>query len=109
MGYYRDVLGFYDEWTWIDKNGQEPDGGIRRDDMRLLLGEAPDWVNTINSCPQNRLVLLWFVDTIDEVFQEFQDRRIEFADILRTHTYGLREFAFIDINGYIRVAERVEE
>lgn len=109
MGYYRDVLGFYDEWTWIDKNGQETDGGIRRDDMRLLLGEAPDWVNTINSCPQNRLVLLWFVDNIDQVFQEFQDRRIEFADILPTHTYGLREFAFIDINGYIRVAERVAE
>ena len=110
LSYYRDVLGFYDEWTWIDKNGQETDGGIRRDDMRLLFGEAPDLVNTINSGPQNRLALMWFIDNIDQVFQEFQDKGIEFADILRTHPYGLREFVFIDINGYyIRVAERAEE
>jgi hypothetical protein len=31
------------------------------------------------------------------------------ADGLKTHPYELREFAFIDINGYyIRVAEGVE-
>jgi hypothetical protein len=30
----------------------------------------------------------------------------EIADDLKTHAYGLREFAFVDINGYyVRVAE----
>ena len=109
LDYYRDTLGFYDEWTWTDKNGNETDGGIKRDDMRLLFGEAPDFVITISSYPKSKLPLMWFVENIDEIFQEFQSRGIEFADTLRTHPYGLREFAFIDINGYyIRVAEGIE-
>lgn len=106
LNYYRDTLGFYDEWTWADQNDREIDGGIRRNDMRLLFGEDPDFVNIVNNYPKNRLALMWFVDNIDEIFLEFQDRGIEFADRLRTHPYGLREFAFIDINGYyVRVAE----
>lgn len=43
---------------------------------------------------------MWFVDNIDGIFSEFKERKIELADDLRTHTYGLREFAFVDINGY---------
>jgi uncharacterized glyoxalase superfamily protein PhnB len=110
LSYYRDTLGFYNEWTWTGKNGRETDGGIRRDDMRLLFGEDPDFINVINSYPKNRLALMWFVNNIDEIFLEFRDRGIEFADTLRTHPYGLREFAFIDINGYyVRVAEALEE
>ncbi len=53
---------------------------------------------------------MWFVDNIDEIFSEFQKRKIEFADTLKTHAYGLKEFAFVDINGYyIRVAEGTDE
>ena len=53
---------------------------------------------------------MWFVDNVDEIFSEFQKRKIEFADTLKTHAYGLKEFAFVDINGYyIRVAERAGE
>ncbi|MBS1522923.1 MAG: VOC family protein [Bacteroidetes bacterium] len=108
LDYYRDKLGFYDEWAYTDKNGNETDGGIRRDDMRLLFGEAPDFVITISSYPKSRLPLMWFVENIDEIFEEYKTRGIEFADTLRTHPYGLREFAFVDINGYyIRVAEGV--
>ena len=104
LDYYRDTLGFYEEWTFGDK-----DGGIRRDDMRLLFGEDPDFIEVINN-KKNRLPLMWFVDNIDEIFSEFRERNIEISDDLRTHPYGLREFAFIDINGYyIRVAEGIEE
>ena len=104
LDFYRDTLGFYEEWTWGEK-----DGGIRRDDMRLLFGEDPDFINAVNN-EKNRLPLMWFVDNIDEIFSEFRGRNIEVADTLRTHSYGLREFAFIDINGYyIRVAESTEE
>jgi len=109
LNYYRDKLGFYDEWTWTDQDGRETDGGIRRDDMRLLFGEAPDFVITISSYPKSRLPLMWFVENIDEIFEEYQAIGTEFADTLRTHPYGLREFAFVDINGYyIRVAEGVD-
>jgi hypothetical protein len=43
-------------------------------------------------------------------FNGGEARGIEFADTLKTHPYGLREFAFIEINGYyIRVAAGTEE
>ena len=67
------------------------------------------FADVISTYPKSRLPLMWFVENIDEIFEEYQARGIEFADTLRTHPYGLREFAFIDINGYyIRVAEGTE-
>ena len=77
--------------------------------MRLLFGEDPDFTIAVNR-PGKRLPLLWFVENIDEIFSEFQGRNIEIADKLKAHPYRLREFAFIDINGYyIRVAEGIQE
>ncbi len=103
LDYYRDTLGFYEEWIW-----EEKDGGIRRDDMRMLFAEDPSFTETINN-NNHRLPLMWFVDNIDEIYAEFKERKIELADELKTHPYGLREFAFIDINGYyIRVVEGTE-
>jgi uncharacterized glyoxalase superfamily protein PhnB len=103
LDYYRDTLGFYDEWT-----EGKIDGGIRRDDMRMIFGEDPEHTRQINS-NTSRLNLMWFVDNIDEVYEEYQERGIEIVNPLTTYSYGLREFAFIDINGYyIRVAEGTE-
>jgi len=102
VDYYRDTLGFYDEWILGEK-----DGGIRRDEMRLLFAEDEEFTGDINN-GRHRLPIMWFVDNIEEVLSEFKHRKIEFAADLRTHPYGLREFAFVDINGYyIRVAEAV--
>lgn len=82
----------------------EKDGGIKRNDMRILFGENATYTETINNS-KNRLPLLWFVDNIEEIYAEFQDGKIEIASVLKEHSYGLREFAFIDINGYyIRIA-----
>ena len=104
LDYYRDKLGFTDEWIFGNK-----DGGIRRDDLRLLFGEDGDFTNDVNN-NKHLLPLMWFVDDIDRLFLEFKDRNIELADELRLHPYGLREFAFIDINGYyIRLAEAIDE
>ena len=103
LDYYRDTLGFYEEWT-----EGKIDGGIRRDDMRMIFGEDPEHTRQINS-NTSRLNLMWFVDNIDEVYEEYQERGIEIVNPLTTYSYGLREFAFIDINGYyIRVAEGTE-
>ena len=100
LDYYRDTLGFYDEWT-----EGKIDGGIRRDDMRMLFGEDPAHVEKINS-DTSRLNLMWFVDNIDEIYKEYQERGIKIVSPLTTYAYHLREFAFIDINGYyIRLAE----
>ena len=105
LDYYRDILGFYDEWTWTNQQGEEKDGGIRRDDMRVLFAEDPAFVNAVNN-NNHRLPLMWFVENIDEIYSEIKGKKIEIADELKKHPYGLREFAFVDINGYyIRVAE----
>jgi len=104
LNYYRDSLGFYDEWTFGEK-----DGGIRRDELRLLFAEDDGFTSDINN-DQHRLPLMWFVDDIEQVLSEFRQRNIEIADNLKIHPYGLKEFAFVDINGYyIRVAERGEK
>jgi len=104
LDFYRDSLGFYDEWTFGDR-----DGGIQRDEMRLLFAEDSHFVSEINN-KNHRLPLVWFVNNIDEIFSELKGRNIEIADNLRPHPYGLKEFAFIDINGYyIRVAEGIED
>lgn len=109
LDYYRDVLGFHDEWTWKNNDGIITDGGIRRNEMRLLFGEDADFTAKMNDA-HNRLPLLWFVENIEEIFEEFKNRQIEIADELKLHPYGLREFSFIDINGYyIRVTEAYEE
>jgi hypothetical protein len=98
--YYRDTLGFNDEWT-----SGEKDGGISRNEMRIIFGEDPEFVNDINN-DKHRLPLLWFVENINEVYTEYLEKKICIADKLRLHPYGLREFAFVDINGYyIRIAE----
>jgi hypothetical protein len=101
--YYKQVLGFYDEWTEGGK-----DGGLQRDDMRLLFAEDSEFVTEINN-DSHRLPLMWFVENIEEIFLEFKEKKIEIADGLRTHPYGLKEFAFIDLNGYyIRIAEGID-
>ena len=101
LRYYKEKLGFTDEWTYGEK-----DGGIRRDELRLLFAEDKEFTNDINNTT-HRLPLMWFVENIESVYTEFIDRKIELADPLKTHSYGLREFAFIDINGYyIRIAEQ---
>lgn len=94
LAYYRDKLGFTDEWSFGER-----DGGIQRDDLRLLFAEDSSFTNDINN-KSHRLPLLWFVENIEEIYSELKAREIELADNLRTHPYGLKEFAFIDINGY---------
>ena len=100
LDFYRDVLGFSEEWTW-----EEKDGGIKRDEMRLLFGEDPAYAALLNN-EKSRFNLIWFVDNIEEIFSEFKERKIEIASALKEYSYGMKEFAFIDINGYyIRIAE----
>ncbi|GEO11547.1 VOC family protein [Segetibacter aerophilus] len=104
LDYYRNKLGFADEWTLGDT-----DGGTRGDDLRLLFAQDKRFTDDINN-KNHHLPLIWFVDNIDALYVEFKKRQVELADDLRPHPYELREFAFIDINGYyIRIAENQGE
>lgn len=102
LDYYREFLGFSDEWTHGAK-----DGGIQRDALRLLFGEDPNFTDAINN-EEHRLPIMWFVENIEGIYDEFQSRDIEIVDHLQAQPFGLKEFAFIDINGYhIRIAESI--
>jgi uncharacterized glyoxalase superfamily protein PhnB len=104
LAYYRDTLGFYEEWTW-----GEFDGGIRRDDMRMIFCEDPDYVPVINN-ETYHFVLIWFVDSVDEIYHEFTQKGITIAIDIKDEPWGIREFAFKDINGYlIRVSESIQK
>ena len=102
--YYKSVLGFYDEW----REG-EIDGGLRRDNLRLLFGEDHGHLKKIND-DTHALNLIWFVENIHEVYLEFQSRKIHIENPLASYSYGMMEFSFKDINGYlIRIAESIEK
>lgn len=104
LDYYRDQLGFYEEWTF-----GPVDGSLRRDEMRLLFGEDAAYVDTFNN-DKNCLNLIWFVEDIEAIYTEYQERGIKIISPLKSYDYGMREFAFFDINGYyIRVSEGIEE
>lgn len=104
IAYYQERLGFSQPWTLGEK-----DGGIQRDELRLLFAEDPEFARLLNN-GRHRLPLIWFVGDIESVYAEFLKKGIECADPLRQHAYGLWEFSFIDLNGYyIRVSGKGRE
>jgi catechol 2,3-dioxygenase-like lactoylglutathione lyase family enzyme len=103
LNFYRDELGFSNEWTWGDN-----DGGIQRDEMRLLFGQNTDYVRMINNA-QRRFELVWFVDNVDEIYNEFKVKKKLMTSEIKNEPWGIREFTFQDINGYlIRISETIK-
>jgi uncharacterized glyoxalase superfamily protein PhnB len=104
LDFYRDKFGFYEEWKF-----GEVDGGIRRDDMRLVFCEDPDYIKEINNETYN-FTLTWFVDNVDDIYNEFKERNIEIKSDIEDKPWGIREFTIEDINGYrIRVSEGISK
>jgi hypothetical protein len=103
LNYYTTVLGFYDEWREGDT-----DGGLRRDSLRLLFVEDPQHLQKINDTGHS-LNLMWFVENIRDIYEEYQAKNIHIEKQLQYYSYGLMEFSFKDINGYVvRIAETGE-
>src|SRR5271165_6099858 len=87
LNYYRDTLGFSDEWT------MGTDGGIRRDDMRVIFAQDPHYLSEINNNTY-RFVLIWFVDNVDAIYREFKDdRKIPIVQEIENRPWGIREFS----------------
>jgi hypothetical protein len=102
LNYYRDRFGFQDEWI------MDTDGGIRRDSMRLIFKQDPDYVSVLNN-QTYRFVLIWFVENVDEIYKEFkEERKITIVSDIENKPWGIREFSIYDINGYlIRISEGI--
>jgi uncharacterized glyoxalase superfamily protein PhnB len=98
--WYVENLGFGEEWYY---NDPVTDGGCRRDEMRVLFGVSSSTFRT----PED-LSLILFVDNVDEVYLEIQQRGLPVISPLKTYDYGIREFSIRDCNGYIlRFSESV--
>lgn len=103
IAYYKDTLGFYEEWFWEDS-----DAGIRRDDLRLLFNRNPEYTAQVNS-NSKAFEICWFVTNVDEIYEEYLGRGVNIIRQLSNSPWGLREFSILEINGYvIRIGEGIE-
>jgi uncharacterized glyoxalase superfamily protein PhnB len=91
--WYKENLGFEEEWFYGDP---VTDGGCRRDEMRVLFGIGSSPYQT----PRD-LSLILFVDNVEEVYAEIQERGLAIVSPLKTYDYGIKEFSIIDCNGYL--------
>jgi uncharacterized glyoxalase superfamily protein PhnB len=99
IDFYKTGFGFYEDWA------MGTDGGLRRDDLRLVFCQDPEYVEVINNDIYS-FVFIWFVDNVDAIYQEFKERKIEITSELENKPWHIREFSIKDINGYtIRVSE----
>jgi uncharacterized glyoxalase superfamily protein PhnB len=92
--YYRDNLGFSNEWFWEDT-----DAGIRRNDMGLLFMQDSDFVSRINSGGRH-LEICWFVSNVEEVYEEYKKKDIKIVSPLESKPWDVKEFTIEEINGY---------
>jgi uncharacterized glyoxalase superfamily protein PhnB len=102
VSYYKDQLGFTDEWFW----GSPPtDAGCHRNDLSLLFNENPALAEKIEG-----FELVMFVDDVDGIYEEFRGRStIEIITPIKDEPWGIREFTVRDINGYfLRISCSIE-
>jgi catechol 2,3-dioxygenase-like lactoylglutathione lyase family enzyme len=105
ISFYRDVLGFRDEWYW---GTPHTDAGIGRDALNLLFVANPEFVQAINN-DQHRLEICVFVSNVDELFKDFKARGVAILSELKNEPWNVREFSIIDCNGYVlRIGEGLE-
>jgi catechol 2,3-dioxygenase-like lactoylglutathione lyase family enzyme len=98
--WYKENLGFEEEWFY---GNPVTDGGCRRDEMRMIfgLGSSPF------ELPKD-ISLILFVENVEEVYAEIQQRRLFIFSPLKTYDYGIKEFSIFDCNGYLlRLSESV--
>jgi hypothetical protein len=91
--WYKNNLGFGEEWFYGDP---VTDGGCRRDEMRVLFG-----IGSLPFQTPKDISLILFVDNVEEIFSEMQQRGLPIFRPLKTYNYGIKEFSIIDCNGYL--------
>ncbi len=98
--WYKENLGFGEEWFY---GNPVTDGGCRRDEMRVLFGKGASPFQ-----PPKEISLILFVDNVEEVYVEMQQKGLTITSPLRTYDYGIKEFSIMDCNGYyLRFSESV--
>jgi GNAT superfamily N-acetyltransferase len=99
VGYYRDVLGFREGWTW----GEPPDfGGVRWGKIGVMF--------SLPSEPHVKIGGQWhsfFVEGIDALHDVHRRNGASICSPLEAKPWGLREYTVRDLNGhYLRIGQR---
>ena len=99
VGYYREVLGFREGWTW----GEPPDfGGVRWGKIGVMF--------SIPSEPGAKVGGQWhsfFVEGIDALHDFHRRNGAAICSPLEAKPWGLREYTVRDLNGhYVRFGQR---
>ena len=99
VGYYRDVLGFREGWTW----GEPPDfGGVRWGKIGAMFA--------LSSGPEAKVGGQWhsfFVEGIDALHALHGRNGAAICSPLEAKPWGLREYTVRDLNGhYLRFGQR---
>jgi uncharacterized glyoxalase superfamily protein PhnB len=98
--WYKENLGFTEEWFY---GNPVTDGGCRRDEMRVIFGIGSNPFE-----PPKDISLILFVENVEEIYSEVQQRGLPVYRSLKTYDYGIKEFSILDCNGYqLRFSESV--
>jgi catechol 2,3-dioxygenase-like lactoylglutathione lyase family enzyme len=89
IAYYRDRLGFTDEWSW----GDPPTfGGVRRDDIEIQL--------CLNSQGNPGTWLSIWVDDVDGLYLDLLVHQADIRQPPTTFEWGVRELNVADPDGH---------
>jgi predicted enzyme related to lactoylglutathione lyase len=103
--YYREVLGFSNEWFWGEPVNF---GGVSRGDVGVMFHLQPHLQPNVVGHEH-----YFFVSNIDALYKEHQAAGAMIIDPIADRPWGLREYFVRDLNGYhLRFGEslrRIEE
>jgi catechol 2,3-dioxygenase-like lactoylglutathione lyase family enzyme len=93
VDFYRDKLGFQTLWKGGDWHF------IVRDNVRIMLGECPD------DKPASEINCHSYfgyldVENIDELYAEYQSKKVEILSSIENKPWGQREFSIRTIDGH---------
>lgn len=92
--FYRDQLGFE-----IQEIGDDGWRIFSRDSCQIMAGHCPDAIAP-KDLGDHSYFAYWVVENATALFEEYQDREIEFLKTIRDEPWDMREFAIRTIDGH---------
>ena len=92
--FYRDQLGFEINFTWENPPSYAV---LNSGDVNIHLSQRRD--GTKPSTQHTAIYI--FVHDVDALYKAYLTRKIEIAEEIATHDYGMRDFTIRDPEGYL--------
>ena len=92
VAFYRDVLGFQNEWFWGDPVGF---GGVSWGDVAVMFNQQPAIAANIEGHEHH-----YWADEIDALYAQHQGRNAPIISPIDNKPWHIREYTVRDPNGY---------